>query len=86
MEEIHHFQQIRIRVIKMPKVKFYTELQKKLHSNIQDLITSRPFINMDADEVLVVFGRVYSVYALECLREQGVIKFTNTQNQNKENK
>ena len=61
----------------MAQVKFYTSIQKKLHKDIQKLITSEHYIEMDADEVLTVFGRVYSVYALECLKEQGVIKFVN---------
>ena len=61
---------------RMTQIKFYNKLQKDLHKDIQKLITTGKYIKLDADEVLAVFGRVYSVYALECLREQGVIEFT----------
>jgi len=64
----------------MSQIKPYTKIQKKLHTDIQKLITEEPYKSMDADEVLVVFGRIYSVYALEYLKEHGIIKFTNKQN------
>ena len=59
----------------MSEIGKYTKLQKQLHKDIQKLITSKKYIKLNADETLVVFGRIYSVYALAHLKEVNIIEF-----------
>lgn len=53
----------------------YSDLQKQLHADIQKLITNKKYCVMNADEVMLVFGRVYSVYCIESLLATKVIKW-----------
>ena len=58
----------------MSGIKPYGKLEKQLHGDIQKLITTGRYKSLNADSVLKVFGRVYSVYALSHLIEIGFIK------------
>lgn len=57
----------------MIQIKPYTPLQKQLHIEIQKIITSNKYIDMDADDVLCVFGRIYSTYCIEALYHENKI-------------
>ena len=50
----------------------YNKLQKELHSDIQDLITTK-YIELGADECMTVFARVYSSYVLAVLKKEGKV-------------
>lgn len=54
--------------------KQYTAAQKRLHEDIVNLVTSKPYKAMDADDMSVVFGRVYALFLLDQLRHNGIIE------------
>lgn len=61
----------------MSEIRPYTDLEKELHHDIQKLITKKKYKSLNADSCLMIFHRVYSVYALSHLEEVGLIEFKN---------
>lgn len=43
-------------------IKDYSEDQRQLHRDIMELLTSLRYKEIPADDCLVVFGRIYSIY------------------------
>ena len=53
-------------------IKEYTPEQKRLHKEVMKLITTK-YIDMSADECMLVFARVYSSFVLGQLKEDNKI-------------
>lgn len=58
----------------MIQIKSYSKLQRNLHNQIQKLITNNTFRKLNADDVIIVFGRIYSSYCMEALVDNRKIK------------
>ena len=65
--------------IKLPDdnygIKKYTKEQKDLHKDIQKLITTK-YIDMSADDCMLVFARVYLTYTVAQLEKEGALCMT----------
>lgn len=59
---------------KRPLITKYTNRQRRLQKAIMKLITSGEFKKISADECQVIFGRIYSVFCLVQLKNEGKIK------------
>lgn len=55
-------------------IKTYSKEQDSLHKDIMELLTSVKYKDISADDCLIVFGRVYSIYVLSQLKKEGKIK------------
>jgi len=49
----------------------YTPKQHKFHEDIMRLLATKRHKEIGADEIMVVFGRVYSTYALSQIKKEG---------------
>ncbi len=55
-------------------IKEYSEDQKQLHKDIMELLTSERFKEISADDCLIVFGRIYSIYVgSQLLKEKKIL-------------
>lgn len=52
-------------------IKPYSEKMKSLHTKVQKLVTTKQFRQLDADDMMIVFARVYSTYCLATLHGEG---------------
>jgi hypothetical protein len=52
----------------------YTKDQLALHKDISKLLTSTKYQKIPADDCMVVFGRIYSVYCISQLSKDKLIK------------
>ena len=52
----------------------YSKEQLELHKDIMKLMTSVKHKKISADDCMIVFGRVYSIYVLAQLRQEKKIK------------
>jgi len=64
-------------------VKPYTDIQLELHKDIMKLMKSIKYMDISADDCIIVFGRVYSTYVLSQLKQDGKIKAIKKQNKMK---
>ena len=55
-------------------VKPYTDIQNDLHTDIMKLMKALKYMDISADDCMIVFGRVYSTYVLSKLQQDGKIK------------
>ena len=55
-------------------IKPYTKDQLSLHKDITKLLTSTKYSKIPADDCQIVFGRIYSIYALSQLQKEKKIK------------
>ena len=56
------------------QIRPYTKLEQDLHKDIMKLITKKKYHKLNADSCLIIFHRVYTVFALEHLAHIGYIK------------
>jgi hypothetical protein len=55
-------------------IKPYTKDQLRLHKDISKLLHSTKYQKIPADDCMVVFGRIYSAYAISQLLKNKFIK------------
>jgi hypothetical protein len=54
-------------------IKKYNKDQDDLHTDIMELLKSKKYKKISADDCMIVFGRVYSIYVLSQLKQEGKI-------------
>lgn len=52
-------------------IKEYTKDQKNLHKDIMKLMNSKKYKEIPADDCMIVFGRIYSIYVVSQLKKEG---------------
>lgn len=55
-------------------IRQYTEEQKALHRGIIEVLKKEEHVPIPADDIMIVFGRIYSMFALSDLKRQGKIR------------
>ena len=58
-------------------IRQYTEGQKALHRDIIEVLKKEEHVPIPADDIMVVFGRIYAMFALSDLKRQGKIMALN---------